>query len=187
MPHNPWAALHWQTMGFVEHEQMIIPIDDHLLDLFDDRWIGGDPGGRRRLYGHRRDPHGLPRDQAGRGFDALSVDPYLTGTAQFLDRVLRQAGKMPPEPAVQSEVCFVVGDGLYGYGHSKGWRMILFLSSPGFVCPPGWFAPGFDCEVLVSVCWYISEVPHETSPFKGHRGFTCPPKNAIVCLDFESL
>ena len=139
---------------------MIIPIDDHFLDFFDDRWIGGDPGGRWRLYGHGRDPHGLPRDQAGGGFDALSVDSYLTGTAQFLDRVLRQAGKMPPEPAVQSEVCFVVGDGLYGYGHSKGWRMILFPSSPGFVF-----------EVLASVCWYISEMLHETSPVLGRSRF----------------
>ena len=60
--------------------------------------------------GQRRYAHRLSRRQPRRGFGAVAVDAHLAGAAQLLDRALRQAGKVPAEPAVQADVRFIVGD-----------------------------------------------------------------------------
>ena len=60
-----------------------------------------------------------PAREPGRGVGAVAVHPDLAGAAQLLDRALRQAGKVPAEPAIQADIGFVGGDDARGDGHGQ--------------------------------------------------------------------
>jgi len=87
---GPSATLDGDTVGLVQHEDMVILVEDQRLDevavaLREDERRGGDGG--LRLWGlteHGRDAHLLARFKPRVSLNASGVQSHLTGTEQLL-------------------------------------------------------------------------------------------------------
>ena len=113
MARDAAAALHRETGRLVDHQQLIVAIEDAAAQvarrLRIQRRRGRACGSRGRLA-QRRHPNPLTGMQARAGANASAVDPDLAAAQQLLQAAVRQVREMPPEPAVEPDSGFVRGD-----------------------------------------------------------------------------
>ena len=119
MPGDAGAALSRQAGRLVQHDQVLVAIEHHRLQLAQHLGVGAAAGLAGVAPagggpGRRRDAHGLAGGKAGGGPGALAVHAQLAGAAQFLDHALGGAREMAAEPAVEADIGLVVGHGARG-------------------------------------------------------------------------
>lgn len=113
MAGNSGATLHRQAMRLVQHQQVLVPIQDQTLQILGQAGIdfSGPPWGGGWCQRQRWNADGLAGRQTRGGVSAMSVHPHLTAAAQLLNGALRQAGEMPPEPSIETDLRFVFRHG----------------------------------------------------------------------------
>ncbi len=99
------AALHREPRRLVERDDLVVAVEHRGADH---RGVGlGDRRLRRRrqrLVGDRRQPHGLPGLEPGRGLHPAAVDADLALAAHALDAGLAHLRVQPAQPAVEALV-----------------------------------------------------------------------------------
>ena len=114
MPLGPGAALHRQPRRLVQHDDLVVLVDDQAADLLgiavrDGRDLAR--LGRRRGGDAGRQADGLAGLDPVLALGALAVDADLAGAQKLLQGAVAQLGEMALEPAVQPQAGLVVGDG----------------------------------------------------------------------------
>jgi hypothetical protein len=114
------APLDRQAVRFVQHEDLVVLVDDGLLQILG--VVRVDPADRLRFRRNPlfRDLDGLTSSQACVGVRLVAVHPDLTVAAPLLNEALLGAGKAAADPAVEAYVGLVVGDGAGLVGHALG-------------------------------------------------------------------
>ena len=111
------AALHGKPGGLVQHEHLVVLVQQHARQQLA---IAGmlqlATSNRSALDGllidiEGRHAHHLSRLHAGIAFHAPAIDAHLAGAQQFLQRPEAEAGIVNLEPAVQPHAGFVCLDG----------------------------------------------------------------------------
>ena len=109
------AALHREAKRLVEHEHVLVLVDDHFFDeiavaLRDaERRLQTDAGFFRLAYnGGYADFHA--HFQAVVGLRAFGIDPHLPRTQQLLQIAVTDFGEVHAEPAVEPHLAFGLAD-----------------------------------------------------------------------------
>jgi hypothetical protein len=121
---DPGPALGGQAGRLVQHDQLLIPVQDHPFDLAGEGGVERGRGGRRGgAAGQRWDADSLAGREAGGGLRALAVHAHLAGAAQLVDHALGEAREVAAEPAVEADIGLVGGDFSGADGHvPRSWR-----------------------------------------------------------------
>ena len=118
------AALHGDTVGFVQHQHVLVLVKDHRLDevavtlgeteRWRERWLrlGRQPQDCRHA-------HLLAALHARVGLRAPGVEPHLAGAQQLLQMPVGDVREMHAKPAVEAHAGLALANlqGLDGHGH----------------------------------------------------------------------
>ena len=114
MPLGPGPALHRQARRLVQHDDLVVLVDDQAADLLGVAVRHGRDLARlgwRRRGDAGRQADGLAGLDAILALGALAVDADLAGAQKLLQGAVAQLGEMALEPAVEPQAGLVVDDG----------------------------------------------------------------------------
>ena len=112
MPRHAGAALDGETGGLVQHQDVVVAVEDHCLEqrpvLRRERLGGGRRIARSGRKGERRQAHFLAGAQARIALDPRSVKPHLAGPQQLVEIGIGQPRETQAAPAVEPHA-FLLG------------------------------------------------------------------------------
>ena len=133
MPLGPGAALDRQARRLVQHDDVVVLVDDQAADLLGVAVRHGRDLARlgwRRRGDAGRQADGLAGLDAILALGALAVDADLAGAQKLLQGAVAQLGEMALEPAVEPQAGLVVDDGSGLDAGGRGHGNAHALASP---------------------------------------------------------
>src|SRR5262245_11500905 len=106
VPPCPRPSLYSEAGRFVQHDDEVVPVDDHVP------YVGSIARGYRRSLARLglgrhgdtgRQADGLAGLDAVPGLSTLAVEPHLAGAQELLQSAMAEIGAVPLEPAVEPQ------------------------------------------------------------------------------------